>query len=71
MQAHGLLLQAVTKQFNSSPYKFTGITNLNWQKARKNLLNFKSKFKQESMTFMPPNKEVKVNHIKPFPVNWT
>ena len=37
--------------------------------ARKQLL--KSKFKQESVTFMPPNKEVKINNIKPFPVNWT
>ena len=27
--------------------------------------------KQESVTFMPPNKEVKINNIKPFPVNWT
>ena len=24
-------------------------------------------FKQESVTFMPPNKEVKINNIKPFP----
>ena len=37
--------------------------------ARKNLL--KPTYKQESVTFMPPNKEVKINNIKPFPVNWT
>ena len=38
-------------------------------KQEKNLL--KPKFKQESVTFMPPNKEVEINNIKPFPVNWT
>ena len=37
--------------------------------TRKNLLE--PKFKQESVTFMPPNKEVKINNTKPFPVNWT
>ena len=37
--------------------------------AIKNLL--KPKFKQESVTFMPTNKEVKINNTKPFPVNWT
>ena len=36
---------------------------------RTNLL--KPKFKQESLRSMPPNKEVKNNNIKPFPVNWT
>ena len=29
------------------------------------------KLKQEFVTFMPPNKEVKINNIKPFPLNWT
>ena len=80
MQAHGLLLQAVTKRFNSSPYKLTGIINLSWglfqvgvkQEKISLTLNFKPKFKQEeSMTFMPPNEEVKINNVKPFPVNWT
>ena len=26
---------------------------------------------KKPVTFMPPNKEVKINNIKPFPVNWT
>ena len=80
MQAHGLLLQAVTKRFNSSAYKLTGIISLSWglfqvgviQENISLTLNFKPKFKQEeSMTFMPPNEEVNINNIKPFPVNWT
>ena len=29
------------------------------------------KLKQEFVTFMPSNKEVKINNIKPFPLNWT
>ena len=37
--------------------------------TRKNLL--KPKIKQEFGTFVPPNKEVKINNIKPFPLNWT
>ena len=37
--------------------------------SKKNLLE--PKFKQESVTFMPLNKEVKINNTKPFPLNWT
>ena len=37
--------------------------------ARKNRL--KPKSKQESVTFMPLNKEVKINNEKLFPLNWT
>ena len=29
------------------------------------------KVKQESVTFVPPNKEVMISNMKPFPVNWT
>ena len=38
-------------------------------KQEKKLL--KPIFKQEYVTFMSLNKEVKINNIKPFPVNWT
>ena len=40
----------------------------NYELSKKKLL--KPIFKQESVTVMPPNKEVNINNIKQF-VNWT
>ena len=49
-------------------YELWGLFQLG---AKQEINLLEPKFKQESVTFMPPDKEVKINNIKPFPVNWT
>ena len=42
-----------------------------WEPGGLFQLGVKPILKQDSGTFKPPNKEVKINNIKPFPVHWT